>query len=349
MKVIEVSAPSDGTTLAMFHQVAASVYRDDPVWVPASEMMFTNRFRDSQAPGTIRMVPVVAVEGDQPVARAVAILSPGARDEAGESQGWIGFFECLREYPKGAAHVLSHCEHILQQAGVKSVLLSKADNQLVGLQTGGFDLPQTVFTNHNPPYYLDLIKACGYEIKTKIYALYFTRETTRQVHVQLPGFTTREFNRDKLPEEILIFHQLQQDIFGCQPGYIPRTLEEDRAMVQSFLSFLQDDLVIIAEDHDGNAVGSLVCLPDIYQATRGEPVTRVRIISIGAVPRLTQKGIGALMAAHLMRNILRKEAYTFAEGSWILAHNVPPRNLARRFQAKPGREFAIMHKSLAQL
>src|SRR5512138_2316290 len=93
MKVIEVSAPSDGTTLAMFHQVAASVYRDDPVWVPASEMMFTNRFRDSQAPGTIRMVPVVAVEGDQPVARAVAILSPGARDEAGESQGWIGFFE----------------------------------------------------------------------------------------------------------------------------------------------------------------------------------------------------------------------------------------------------------------
>lgn len=152
-------------------------------------------------------------------------------------------------------------------------------------------------------------RARGYEIKTKNYTLYFTREAARQVHVQLPGFTTREFNRDKLSEEIIIFHQLQQDIFGGQPGYIPRTLEED-------------------------------------QATRGEPVTRVRIVSIGAIPRLTHKGIGALMGAHLMRNILRKEAYTFAEGSWILAHNMPPRNLARRFQAKPGREFALLQKSL---
>lgn len=349
MKVVEVNTPNDKETLAMFYQVAASVYRADPVWVPASEMMFTNRFREPQVHGGICMVPVVAVEEDQPVARAVAILSPGARDETGESQGWIGFFECLREYPKGAAHVLSHCERILRQAGAKSVLLSKADNQLVGLQTGGFDLPQTIFTNHNPSYYLDLIQACGYEIKTKIYALYFTRETVQQRHVELRGFTTREFNRDKLSEEILIFHQLQQDIFRGQSGYLPRTLEEDQSMVQSFLPFLQDDLVIIAEDKDGNAVGLLVCLPDIYQASRGEPITRVRIISIGAIPRLTRKGIGALMGAHLMRNILRKETYTFAEGSWILAHNIPPRNLARRFQAKPGREFALLQKKLEQL
>jgi len=40
-------------------------------------------------------------------------------------------------------------------------------------------------------------------------------------------------------------------------------LEEDREMVQAFLPFLDDELVIIAEDKKGDAVGLLICLPDI--------------------------------------------------------------------------------------
>lgn len=346
MKIVAISDPGEEEALALFHQMAASVYRDDPVWVPASENMFTQRFHDPRAYRGTHMTPVVVLEDGQPVARAVAIFAPGAQDEAGDRQGWISFFECLRDYPHAAAGVLAHCEGVLRQAGAKSVLLPKADNQLVGLLTAGFDLPQTVFTNHNPSYYLDLLSACGYEINTNIYTLYFTREAARQVHVKLPGFTTREFDRGNLEAELLVFHKLQQDIFGGRSGYIPRTLAEDRAMVQSFLPFLQDDLVIIAEDRKGNPVGLLVCLPDIYQASRGEPITRVRIISIGAIPRLTHRGIGALMGAHLMRNLLRREEYTFAEGSWILARNVSPRNLARRFRAVPGREFVLLQKGL---
>ena len=250
------------------------------------------------------------------------------------------------EQPLAAGRVIASCEQILRQAGVRSILLPKTDNQLLGLLTKGFELPHTVFTNHNPPYYLELMRSCGYEIKTNIYSLYFTRETARQVHVRLPGYTTREFDRNNLSDEMLVFHRLQQEIFGSRPGYISRTLEEDQAMVHSFLPFLQDDLVIIAQDNGGNPVGLLVCLPDIYQALSGQSINRVRIISIGAVPRLTDKGIGALMGAHLMKNLLRKEEYVFAEGSWILARNVSPRNLAKRFHAKPGREFVLLEKKI---
>ena len=58
------------------------------------------------------------------------------------------------------------------------------------------------------------------------------------------------------------------------------------------------------------------------------------------------KGIGALMGAHLMRNLLRRKEYVFAEGSMVLKSNVPPQNLAKRFQAEPGREFVLLVKAL---
>jgi hypothetical protein len=346
MEIIEIRDPGNEKAIEQFHKVATRVYQDDEVWVPQSEMMFTQRFRDSQTAGSSRMVPIIALEDGQPVARGVAFLAPGAVDETGYPQGWIGFFECVKSYPHAARCILERCEKILQQAGVKSILLPKADNQLVGLLIKGFELPHIVFTNHNPPYYLELLKSCGYRIKTTIYTVHFTREAAEQVQVELPGFTTREFDRNNLSEEIVVFHELQQAIFGGRPGYIRRTLEEDRAMVQSFLPFIEDDLVIIAEDSEGNAVGLLVCLPDVYQAFRGQEINRVRIMSIGAIPHLTHKGIGALMGAHLMRNLIRREEFVYAEGSWVLGHNVPPRNLARRFHAKPGREFALLEKSI---
>ena len=347
MRVVEIRDPTDARSIERFHQVAASVYRDDPVWVPQSERMFTQRFRQSQAPAAGLWVPVIALQDDRPLARAVAILAPGACDKAGRPQGWIGFVECLQNRPDAARCVLERCEQRLRQAGARSILLPKADNQLVGLLVEGFSLPHLVFTHHNPPYYLELFKGCGYRVQTNIYTLHFTRETAEQVHVRLPGFTTREFDRSNLAQEIATFHELQQAIFGSRPGYLRRTLEQDRALVESFLPFMQDDLVIVAEDDAGNPVGLLVCLPDLYQAFRGEPTTRARIVSIGAIPRLAYRGgIGALMGAHLMANLLRNPDYDFVEGSWVLGWNRSPRNLARRFHAKPGREFALLEKKV---
>jgi hypothetical protein len=345
MEIVEIKSLADAQAIDQFHEVATKVYQHDPVWVPESEMMFTQRFRAAQTQGKTSMVPVVALESDTPLARGAAIFVPSTMCQAGHPQGWIGFFECVQECPRAAGGVLEKCEQILRQAGVKSVLAPKVDNQLVGLLTKGFALPQAVFTNHNPPYYLEILQNGGYEVKTKIYTVQFTREMAEKVHVEIPGITTREFDRSNLTKEIAIFHKLQQIIFGSRPGYIPRALEEDREMVISFLPILEDDLVIIAEDEEKNPVGLLVCLPDVYQALRGQKVDRVRIMSIGVIPDLTHKGIGTLMGAHLMRNLLEKE-YQIAEGSWVLETNVPPQNLARRFNAQPGREFVLLEKTL---
>lgn len=346
MDILEIR-DSNPTSLQLFTDVAQAVYQDDPVWANASETVFTAQLprRLKQSEGCF--LPIVALDNGQPYARAVAILVNGAVGDDREPQGYIGFFECLENRIDAAQAVLNYCEQILQKAGARSFQVPKVDNQLLGCQISGFDLPHVCLTQHNPPYYLDFFTSSGYEIRQHIYSLYFTREQAEQVEISLLGFKTREFNRARLDEEIGHFHQMQQEIFSSRPGYIPRTFAEDKAMIEAQLPFIDDELIIFAEDAEGNTVGSLICLPDFYQTLGGQAINRARIISIGAIPKFANKGIGALMGAHLMKNLLHKKKYIFAEGSLILAHNIAPQNLAKRFHAQSGRRFAVLEKKVS--
>jgi hypothetical protein len=177
--------------------------------------------------------------------------------------------------------------------------------------------------------------------------LCFTRENARRLSLKLPGLRTREFNRDSLAQEVKILHSLQREIFGDRPGYVPRTYEEDFQMVQSFLPFLDDKFIIIAENTEGRPVGLLVCIPDIYQHHQGEEINRARIMSIGAIPGYTSKGVGALMGVHLMENLMNDRRYESVEGSWFLSQNRSPPNLAKRFNALPGKEYWLLEKKLS--
>jgi hypothetical protein len=291
------------------------------------------------------MRPLVALEGDSPVARAVAILDAAAVDDQGNSQGWIGFFEYLKEYETAAILLLEKCEEILRNSGAKSILATKADNLLVGLLKEGFAKPQTVLTCHNPRYYLDTFLKCRYQIVTGIRTLILTRDSVKRINIKIPGFVTRVFDRNKLEREIAIFNKLQNSIFAGRNGYVSRTMDEDYEMVQSFLPFVDDELIIIAEDNKGEAAGLLVCLPDVYQAFKGEKIDRARIVSIGVLPGRVYGGVGAMMGCHLMKNLLRK-GYQTAEGSWILEGNLDPQNMAKRFHATAGREFVLLGKKL---
>jgi GNAT superfamily N-acetyltransferase len=90
----------------------------------------------------------------------------------------------------------------------------------------------------------------------------------------------------------------------------------------------------------------LVCIPDIYQQHINGGIDRARIISIGAIPEYRNKGVGVLMGAHLMANLLKNPSYMSVEGSMILGQNVPVHNLVKRFGAQPGKEYWLLEKAL---
>ncbi len=327
-----------------FFRLTTEVYKGNQVWIPESIETLRQEIFTRQETDKLRF-PLLCLVNNKPVARAVAMFHPKAKNERGECQGWIGFFEALPGHDESVKGLLRKAEEILRDLGAVSILAPKTDNQMVGFLADGFDLPQTVLTGYNPPYYIQLFEAFGYSVKTKSVAYNFTRKTVPKLHIEVPGIVTRVFNRSDLPREIERFNQIQKEIFSCRNGYIPRTLAEDEKMILSMLSFLDDDLIIFAEDHNGTPIGILLCLPDINQVRKGEKITRARIISIGAVPSWQKRGVGKAMAFHLMKNLLQKD-YQEAEASWILEHNTPPKNLALRFSARLGRVFVLMEKLL---
>ena len=210
-------------------------------------------------------------------------------DEVGRPVGYIGFFECLPEHLGAGVEVLLAAEGLLRAQGVATVQAPRVDNNLVGLLVERFDLPQTVLTPHNPPYYADILRAAGYGLRETLRTYVFDRGSLVNLPLVRPGFRTRVFDRRNLDEEVRVFHELQFEIFSQHPGWVARSLEDDRQLIVDLLPILDDDLVIIAEDRTGYAVGLLVCLPDVYQAFRGEPIDNARAISIGVVRPLAAR------------------------------------------------------------
>jgi hypothetical protein len=342
MAIIEFSH-SDEPILEKFHALARQVYANDPMWVPQSEPSLSALFSSDASRWA---QPLLLLQDDAPMARAVAILNSGAFNDQDQPVGYIGYFECLKQHPQAGIAVLAAAEQLLRQQGATTVQAPRVDNMLMGLVMDRFDLPQTILTTHNPPYYADILLAGGYHIREKLYTYIFDRNLTIPFPLSLAGFRTRTFNRNNLEAEILIFHHLQQEIFSQHPGWVPRTLEEDRHMILSFLPMLDDELVIIAEENNGRAVGLLVCLPDVYQAFRGQAIDNARAITIGVIEPLVQKGLGVLMGTHLARNLMEK-GYRTMEASWIRDSNIQPQNMVtRRFRGRRGREFALFEKML---
>lgn len=340
---IQPVEPADDAGMALFLGLALRVYAADPVWVPQSEAALRTVLA---APGSTFVRPLMCLQDGEVLARAVAILRPGAVDELGRPVGYIGFFECLPAHLQAGVEVLLAAEELLRAQGAAIVQAPRVDNNLMGLLVERFDLPQTVLTPHNPPYYADIVRGAGYGLRETLRTYVFDRGSLVNLPLVRPGFRTREFDRRNLDEEVRVFHELQYEIFSQHPGWVARSLEDDRQLIIDLLPILDEELVIIAEDRTGHAVGLLVCLPDVYQAFRGEPIDNARAISIGVVRPLAHKGLGVLMGLHLSRNLAAK-GYRTLEASWVREDNLPPQNmLTRRFRGRKGRTFALYEKTL---
>jgi hypothetical protein len=231
----------DETGIQLFQEVARQVYRNDPVWVPQSESLFLKTLKTAES-GT-QVLPLVAAENGLP--RRVLVLQ--VKRDAAAPGGHIALFECIIDAPEAARVILAEAEHWLATSGIHHVQAPRLDNLLMGLLVKGFDLPQTVLTPHNPSYYPALLESAGYHPIQRMVTYNFNRRQAVAFKLALPGIHIRCFDRSRLDEEILVFNTLQNEIFTAHPGYVPRTLAEDRALIEGFLPMLDDELIIIAE------------------------------------------------------------------------------------------------------
>ena len=345
MKVFEITSLED-TNLPLFFQLPQEIYKEDSIWVPENPEEIKTRFTFSTTPNEIRTWPLVVLNDEgKPTARALAILHPRALDKKNRKIGWISYLEILEGEYNSLVILLDHCISIFKKENVYEITLPKLDNQYFGLQVKGFDKPQTLLTTHNREYYFGYLKKYGFKVSLHITSLIITRDEYKRKFFNVKGINVRTFNRENLQNEIEIYHNLTNTVFSNSYDYIPRTLAENSAFVNSFLPLLDDDLVIIAETENGKPVGFLICAPDLYQKIKDGKLDRARIISIGILPEYQKKNIASAMVSLLAENLLKKN-FQSVEGSIIMKTNLPPQLLAKRFGGKPGREFVLLRKKI---
>ena len=335
MAVSEVaSTDREDAVLDDFRAVAPAVYAEDPVWAPASEDVIDECLTRAAA-DEIALRAYVARDGARPVARAMAIVA------AGSDEGWVGLFECRAGGEEAGRAVLGQCTDWLRTAGTASVVAPRVDELRAGVLVRGRDRPHTVFTAHNPPAYLDVLRSVGFEVRTRMVSVEFTRDRAPTFRlVPSGGLRVRTPDPARLDVELARIEAFQASVFGGSPGRVERTARASRSLARRLLPLLDLDLVVVAEDRAGDVVGVIVCLPDHWQPP---PVDRARLVSIGVAPGWRGQRVAVAMGATLAERLLAK-GYQTLEGSWIRSDNRRPQVLARALGATPGRQFALLHR-----
>jgi ribosomal protein S18 acetylase RimI-like enzyme len=343
LEVDHVPIEGRSSQRSWFDGLPAQVYRDDPRWSPASATIAAQTFAAAAA-GDGQMHPVVVLRSGSPVARAAGILPPrGPGDPAEGPQGWIGLVECMPQEVNAGRLAITDCRTWLQAQGCREVVAPRTSPLMSGLLVAGFDRPQVILTPYNPPWYAQLLAACGFQQTSSMVALEFTRaRVPRFVGSTDPRVRVRHLDTGRLQEELETIRLFQQDVFAGSPGHLDRTPEQMQHLVAGLGAGLDPDLVIIAEDRSGQTIGALICLADVWQPRPpGADPDRARLLTIGVAPGWRGRGVAVAMGRALA-GILLQKGYRTLEGSWVLRDNRRPQALARALGARETRRFALL-------
>jgi GNAT superfamily N-acetyltransferase len=343
LEVEQVPIEGRSSQRSWFDGLPAQVYAGDPLWSPASVTVAVQSFADAAA-GIAGMHPVVVLRSGRPVARAAGIISPrGQGERAGARQGWLGLVECKPREGDAGQLAIEDCQSWLQAQGCSEVVAPHTSALMSGLLVAGFDRPQVILTPYNPPWYAQLLSACGFRETSWMVALEFTRERVpRFVGFPDSHVRVRPIETGRLHAELETIRRFQEDTFAGSPGHLDRTSEQMQRLVARLGAGLDPDLVMIAEDRLGETIGVLICLSDVWQPRPpGADPDRARLLSIGVAPGWRGRGVAVAMGRALTGVLLRK-GYQTLEASWVRRDNRRPQVLARALGARETRRFALL-------
>jgi hypothetical protein len=312
----------------------------------------------------------------RPLGRVAAVIHPAHMDRYGP-RAFFGFFETAPDEEVAAA-LLGAVERWAVERGVFRVAgpYSYTATQEIGLLTDGFDQVPAVMQPHNPDYYPDLLKACGYER-----AFDMTCYTWRlgenpggedrllaggEEILRRHGLTVRSVRMSRYAEELESLRRIYNRSFAQHPQLVPISRPVFSAQAAELRAIIDPRLARIVE-RDGKPVAFALLVPDLNQVLKaaGGRITprlalrlatrrdyRLRgvdaavIVMIGALPEFGGAGFGRVLAGQIVE-IARGGHYPVIHTTWIHEDNRWSRVLARKLGSEPSRYYSVFERSIA--
>lgn len=362
---------------ALFLDVPATVYQNDPNWVPplrsdvAKQFAPTNPFLQY---GQLQAFMAVSGEGEgQPLGRIVAAVNQRLIEREGEKIGLFGFFECVHDFAVAEALFQAAAAWLRSQGMVKlrgPIDLSTHNGCL--MQVDGFGTPPMIMMPYNPSYYPQFMEQAGWHKAKDAYAYIFPldkplpEEFEKAYRIACKsGVTFRPIatKGEAFEKDCISLYHLFTTAFAQNWSSTPRTQEEFLEEARSLQSLVDPDVFPVAE-YQGEMIGFWMGLPDYNIALKHvngklnwlgilkflwfrRQIDQGRVIAICSLPEYRRKMVPlALIYLGMMGGIKKGKPYRQAELSWVYEDNFPSRKLIEAAGGKIYKTYRIYEKEV---
>ena len=378
MSGVTVRPVADRRDLRRFIEVPFAVNRDNPEWVPPlvfERKAFLDRRKNPYFDHA--EVELFLAERD---GRAVGTISAQIDHNwdayHGGNDGQFGFFEC-EDDSEAAKALFDAATGWLAERGRERALgpMDFTTNDELGVMIEGFDYRPVILERWNPPYYRRLFEENGFskEIDLLMWHLEMGKlkeglafhpaiHEAAQKSLDENGITIRKMRRSDMEAEIARFHQVYNEAWGDNWGFVPLTDDEVKFHAKALRLILDEDWAMIAEKDDGTVVGAALTLPDVNQVlirmggrllpfgwlkflTGRRKIDTVRILALGVKKAYQQTGVAAALYVRHM-DTTRPDGIMKGEAGWILETNEPMNRALEGMGGVVRKKFRIYGKAV---
>ena len=347
---LEIKETQTKKDLHTFIDFPHDLYAGDPNYVPELFMAQKDLFNKKKHPfhkhGKVNCF--LAWQDGKIVGRIAAIKNPNYNKYHKSNVGFFGFYDYI-DSKEVAAALLDKVKQFLAPEKYDSLMgpVNFSTNETAGTLIDGYDSPPKIMMTYNKPYYDRIQQTLGLKKEMDLFAFYIPTDSVSDKSLRLSkmieerlgrnGITIRNLSVKNIKEEIPGLHKVYNQAWENNWGFVP--------MSQTEMEFLASELKLIADEefcyvaeHNGEAVGISISLPDINEITKGfskgrlfpfniikllmkkKSIKNVRIITTGVIDGYRKKGIEAIFFAKNIETA-RKKNLEGGEASWVLEKN----------------------------
>lgn len=375
MSLIEISEVRSKRDRDAFIKFPWRIYQNDPAWVPPL-ILERKEFLDRKKHPFYRhgdAALFLARRDGELVGRIMASDDPNYNALHQANVGCFGLFESINDGEVAAA-LLGAAGDWLRARGRSEVMgpIDYSTNYVCALLIDGFEHPPTLLTSHNPPYYAELIEACGFSKVRDWYAWWFSEYPEAAARLKKIAVAraakhhvkVRPINPKNLDEEGRKIRAVYNQAWEKNWGFVPFTEAEVDHMAKELKPIIVPQATLIAEIDD-EPVGFVIAVPDINVAFRringrlfrfGLPIGLVkllyyrtkirtgRLIALGVVEKHRRSGIAEMLVLNVMEAAF-KRGFT-GELSMTLEDNVMVNRFIEAVGASRYKTFRTYQRSL---
>jgi len=375
MANIDVVEVESSAQLKAFITYPNELYRDDPNYVTPL-LAERKEFFDKKANPFYRSARAqlfLAMRDGQVVGRIATCISYRHNEYHDEQTGFFGFFDTPDDY-EIAQMLLKVAMITLKKAGMERMRgpMNFSTNHECGFLVEGFDSPPMVMMTYNYPYQVKLAEKFGLKKAMDLLAFSISRESgipPRLLSVverlkERSRVTVRQIDMGNFERELELVQKIYDSGWANNWGFVPMDEAEFDHMARSLKQILDPRIVTIAE-HEGEAIGFSLALPDINQALirlKGRlfpfgllkllwhtkvrnKINQARMVIFGVIPEYQKRGIDSLLFTETFNRGVACGYYT-GELSWILESNELMCRAAEQMGAVPYKRYRIVEMPL---